>query len=187
VGSREFSARLLPLSETMLFGSQPFLEDATAFALKNDFAECQAMREAYVRRARVLLEALSNAPGIRVRMPEAGMFLMADVRATRLSGDDFAFGLLEEESVVTMPGESFGAAAKGHIRISLTADEAVMAEAGRRIARFAGKLMTAFPRAAASSSVFLGLEPRNQGPQSAAVGHRHAGSSGQARGKQKTI
>ena len=33
VGPAEFAARLLPLSETMLFGSQPFIADMTAAAV----------------------------------------------------------------------------------------------------------------------------------------------------------
>ena len=145
VGSQEFSRRLLPLSETMLFGSQPFLEDATAFALDNDFPECRAMREAYFRRARLVVAALSNAPGVRAPMPEAGMFIMADVRRTGLSGDEFARRLLEDERVATMPGESFGTAARGHIRISLTTGDDDMAEACRRIVRFAQNVTAAPP------------------------------------------
>jgi arginine:pyruvate transaminase len=145
VGSEGFSARLLPLSEIMLFGSQPFLEDATAFALDNEFAECHAMRDAYFRRARLVVEALSNAPGVRAPMPEAGMFIMADVRRTGLSGDEFATRLLEEELVATTPGESFGTAARGHVRISLTAGDDDMAEACRRIVRFAKSVMPGSP------------------------------------------
>jgi arginine:pyruvate transaminase len=143
IGPEEFSAAMLPLSETMLFGSQPFLEDATAFALSNDFPECHAMREAYIRRARLVVEHLHNAPGISVHMPEGGMFIMADVRRTGLSGADFALGLLNEENVVTMPGESFGKSASGHIRISLTAGDEEIAEASNRIARYARGLMEA--------------------------------------------
>jgi arginine:pyruvate transaminase len=145
VGSEAFSRRLIPLSETMLFGSQPFLEDATAFALDNEFAECAAMRDAYFRRARLVVQALKHAPGITVRMPEAGMFIMADVRQTGLSGDEFALRLLDEELVVTMPGESFGSAAAGHVRISLTAGDDRMAEACRRIVRFATKVTAGPP------------------------------------------
>jgi arginine:pyruvate transaminase len=140
IGPESFSQAMLPLSETMLFGSQPFLEDATAYALSRDFEECHVMREAYIGRARLLVERLSNAPGISVRMPEGGMFVMADVRRTGLSGNDFALGLLNEENVVTMPGESFGTSACGHIRISLTAKENELSEACDRIARYAHRL-----------------------------------------------
>lgn len=141
IGAEEFSAAMLPLSETMLFGSQPFLEDATAFALGQDFKECHDMREAYIRRAHLLVEGLSNAPGISVHMPEGGMFIMADIRRTGLSGDEFALRLLNEENVATMPGESFGNSARGHIRISLTAKESDLEEACRRMARLALRLM----------------------------------------------
>jgi arginine:pyruvate transaminase len=135
-GSREFAARLQPLSETMLFGSQPFLEDATSFALTHHFDEVDAMRAAYISRARLVVEKLSNAPGIVARMPEGGMFIMVDVRRLGLSGIEFGTRLLDE-GVVVMPGESFGAGGAGHVRIGLTAKEPELAEACRRIARLA--------------------------------------------------
>ena len=71
------------------------------------------------------------------RMPEGGMFIMADVRRTGLSGDEFALGLLNQENIATMPGESFGRAGHGHVRISLTANEDDVAEACKRIVRYA--------------------------------------------------
>jgi arginine:pyruvate transaminase len=138
-GSREFAERLQPLSETMLFGSQPFLEDATAFALTTHFDEVDAMRRAYMARARVVVEGLSNAPGIVARMPEGGMFIMVDVRRLGLSGEAFARQLLDE-GVVVMPGESFGAGGAGHLRVGLTAKEDELAEACRRIMRLADRL-----------------------------------------------
>lgn len=129
----EFCARVLPVSETLLFGSQPFLEDATAFALENHFPEVDAMKVNYERRARTLIAGLAGAHGVSARMPEGGMFVMVDIRKTGLSGDDFARRLLAEEAVVTMPGESFGEGGAGHLRIALTVDEGQLAEAARRI------------------------------------------------------
>ncbi len=49
--SEEFCDRCIPVTETMLFGSQPFLEDAMAFALDNHFPEIDAMKRDYERRA----------------------------------------------------------------------------------------------------------------------------------------
>lgn len=138
--SEEFCERLLPLSETMLFGSQPFLEDAAAFALNNDFVEVDAMRIAYEARARAVVAGLAGSAKVSARMPEGGMFVMVDVRKTGLSGTEFARRLLDAESVVTMPGESFGAGGAGHLRVALTVDEAQLCEACLRIARFAETL-----------------------------------------------
>jgi arginine:pyruvate transaminase len=53
--------------------------------------------------------------------------------------------LLEEEGVVTMPGESFGEGGAGHLRVALTVDEAQIAEAARRIAKLADRLDGARP------------------------------------------
>lgn len=139
-GSAEFCNHLLPVTETQLFGSQPFLEDATAFALDTHFDETDAMKKAYLARARVLMEGVKQAKGVTTHLPEGGMFLMLDVRGTGLSGEAFARRLLDEEDVVTMPGESFGARGAGHLRVALTVDEATMAEAARRISRLAGRL-----------------------------------------------
>ena len=45
---------------------------------------------------------------------------MLDIRSTGLNGEAFANALLEQRKIAVMPGESFGAAAAGHIRVALT-------------------------------------------------------------------
>ncbi len=138
--SADYVTTALPVSESLLFGSQPFLEDAAAFALDTEFAETAAMKNAYLARARVLMDGVRDARGVNARLPEGGMFVMLDVRGTGLSGEDFARRLLHEENVVTMSGESFGVRGAGHVRVALTVDEASIAEAARRISALAGRL-----------------------------------------------
>lgn len=138
--SPEFCNRCLPVTETMLFGSQPFIEDAAAFALDNHFPELDAMKRAYEKRARALVKCLEAAKNVSARMPEGGMFVMVDVRKTGLSGDDFARRLLAEENVVTMPGESFGLGGSGHLRVALTVSEDEITEAAKRIVRLAERI-----------------------------------------------
>jgi len=138
--SEEFCDRVLPLSETILFGSQPFLEDAAAFALQNHFPEVDAMKVSYEERAKALISGLNGAKTVSARMPEGGMFVMVDIRKTGLSGDQFARRLLAEEAVVTMPGESFGTGGAGHLRVALTVDEGQIAEAAKRIKRLAERI-----------------------------------------------
>jgi len=138
--SAEFCDRCIPVTETMLFGSQPFLEDATAFALEHHFAEVDTMKRNYEARARVLVKALQGGKRVSARMPEGGMFAMIDVRKTGLSGEAFAWRLLEEEDVVTMPGESFGAGGAGHLRVALTVGVDEISEACKRIARLAERV-----------------------------------------------
>jgi arginine:pyruvate transaminase len=135
--SEEFVRSALSITETMLFGSQPFLQDATALALNTHFPESDAMRHAYEARARVLVDGLKNSRTVSACMPEGGMFVMVDVRKTGISGEVFARRLMNEYNVVCMPGESFGKCGAGHLRVALTVDESQIAEAASRIAALA--------------------------------------------------
>lgn len=132
VGSPQLIERVVAVSEAIMFGAQPFLQDATAFALTHEFEELDRMIDDYGRRARHVASLLGESDAVVCQMPESGIFVMVDVRATRLSGVEFATRLLEEKDVATMPGESFGPSAAGHIRVSLTAaDEAIEAGCAR--------------------------------------------------------
>ncbi|MDX6566779.1 MAG: arginine:pyruvate transaminase, partial [Gaiellales bacterium] len=97
--------------------------------------------ELYRRRAAAIIDEFSKLGALRPRMPEGGMFLMLDVRATGLSGDAFARLLLEQEDVSVLPGEGFGPSAAGHVRICVTTDETRLREACRRISRCADRLI----------------------------------------------
>ena len=140
-GPAEFTERLLPVAETMLFGNQPFIADMTALAISAPSEVAQGMATRFARRAALIHAKLHGDNGLRVHRPEAGMFTVVDVNATGLSGEAFANRLLDEEHVAVMPGESFGASLNGWVRISLTLDDALIEEACSRIARFAAHCM----------------------------------------------
>ncbi|MFM8312558.1 MAG: pyridoxal phosphate-dependent aminotransferase [Ilumatobacteraceae bacterium] len=133
--------RVLSVSETMLFGSQPFLADALAVALSEQHPEVVNLRHTFRSRAEALVQAFDGSHSATARMPEGGMFVLVDVRATGLSGEEFAWQLLREEDVVVMPGESFGPGGAGHVRVALTVDAGVMLEACSRIRRLADRLV----------------------------------------------
>ena len=137
VGPAEFSEKLLPVAETMLFGNQPFIADATAAAIETPSGVSTALRQSLKRRAELVVNALAGAPGISCSMPEAGMFALVDVRATGIDGEAFALGLLAAEQVAVMPGSSFGEQATGFIRVSLTVPDEILLEAAGRIRRHA--------------------------------------------------
>ncbi len=139
VGPAEFCARVLPLSETMLFGNQPFIADMTEVAVREGSSVAGGMVERFARRADLILARLDGRSGLRVHRPEAGMFALVDARAVAASGEDFARGLLHRRSVAVMPGESFGATLAGWLRLSLTQPDDVIEEACARIAAHAAE------------------------------------------------
>ena len=140
VGPAAFTQALLPVAETMLFGNQPFIADMTALAVSAPSQVARVMAGRFAGRAG-LIHRLLDGNHLRVHQPAAGMFTVIDVRATGLTGEEFANRLLDEELLAVMPGESFGAVLAGWLRVSLTRPDAEIAEACRRIAAFAARVM----------------------------------------------
>lgn len=129
------------LSTGTTYGVPGFIQDAATFALTEAGAAEDAVRARYARRRDVALAALAGAgPGLRPVPPDGGMYVMLDVRGTGLSGIEVAAGLLDEERIAVMPGESFGTAAAGHLRVALTVPDAVLDDAIRRIVSFCARL-----------------------------------------------
>jgi len=129
--------RLDRLARAMFFGVVQFIQDAGAVALADQGAELAHIRASYVKRAHVAVDTLAEAPGIAARMPDAGMYVFADVRGTGLDGKQFARGLLDAEGVSVTPGEGFGPSGAGHVRITLGVREDRLREACHRIVRYA--------------------------------------------------
>ncbi|HUF87020.1 MAG TPA: pyridoxal phosphate-dependent aminotransferase [Thermohalobaculum sp.] len=140
VGPAEAVARIGELATTTTYGLPGYIQDAGLYALTEGAGIEQAIAARYRRRAEAALEAVANAPGVRALPPMGGMYLMLDLRATGLSGHAFAHRLLEAERIAVMPGESFGSAAAGHVRVALTVPEAELRAALARLAAFARAL-----------------------------------------------
>ena len=136
----DVTPRLVLVAEAMLFGSQPFIEDALTVALNEKHPEVERLRLAFRQRAETLINAFAGSQAITARMPEGGMFIMLDVRRTKLSGEEFAWQLLRQANVSVMPGESFGNGGAGHIRIALTVDSEILRDACNRIRNLAEKI-----------------------------------------------
>ena len=137
VTSVELARHLERVARAMFFGVSQFVQDAATTALTAPDDEAPANRAAYISRARVVVEELSTSKYIHVHLPDASMYVFADVRGTGLDGKQFAERLLDAEDVSVTPGEGFGASGAGHVRITLAVSEDLLREASRRIARFA--------------------------------------------------
>ncbi|MFN8571708.1 MAG: pyridoxal phosphate-dependent aminotransferase [Gemmatimonadaceae bacterium] len=133
----ELAHHLDHMARAMFFGVAQFVQDAAAAALRTSGEDLERIRTSYVHRARTVVDALADAPGIVARMPDAGMYIFADVRGTGLDGKQFARGLLDAEGVSVTPGEGFGPSGAGHVRITLGVDHDRLREACRRMTRFA--------------------------------------------------
>jgi arginine:pyruvate transaminase len=129
------------LATNTTYGEPAFIQDAALFALNQGEAYELGIAEPFRRRREIALARLAGANALRAIAPKGAMYLMLDVRATGLSGTKFAEALLDEEKIAVMPGESFGTASAGHIRVAMTIPDHEVDEAVSRLAAFADRRM----------------------------------------------
>lgn len=133
---RALAAHLEKLVRCMHFGVAQFVQDAGAAAFHRADREAAELRAAYLGRAHVVVDRLQDVRGVSCRLPEAGMYVFADVRGTGMDGKRFAALLLDATGVAVTPGEGFGPSGAGHVRITLGTSEQRLGEACDRIAGF---------------------------------------------------
>lgn len=142
---KEMALHLGNLTLCMLFGSPTFIQDAAKIALTAELPELELMRETYQHRRDVFYQQLKNIEGIHCHLPEAGMFLMIDIRKTGMSSQEMAELLLNKFDVATLPGIAFGPSGEGHIRVSLGVPEKDLIKASHRIAACVDYIFTNEP------------------------------------------
>ena len=98
---------------------------AALAALTGPTEPVEAMREAFDRRRRLIVEKLSTVPGFTVPTPTGAFYVFPDVsgalgreiRGRKVTtSTELATVILEEAEVAAVPGEAFGA--PGHLRFS---------------------------------------------------------------------
>ena len=124
----------------MLYGLPGFIQEAALKALELDDEIVGQARELYRRRRDLVVAGLGQVAELDCRTPEAGMFMLVDVRRTGLSSMDFAWQLFRQTGVSVLDAQAFGASAEGFVRISFTVADDDLKEACKRIAGFVESL-----------------------------------------------
>ncbi|MDK3016454.1 pyridoxal phosphate-dependent aminotransferase [Pseudodonghicola flavimaris] len=137
VGPEEAIAHLINLATHTTYGVPGFVQDAALFALEQGDALEAEVAAPFRRRRALALEILNRQNVLRLLPPQGAMYVMLDVRATGMTGLEFAEALLEQHRIAVMPGASFGAAAAGHIRVAMTVEDSAFAAALETLCRFA--------------------------------------------------
>lgn len=143
VGPEDAIDHMINLATHITYGVPGFVQDAALFALAQGDALEERIAEPFRQRREIAQRVLAGQ-NIVGSVPCGGaMYLMLDIRGTGLSGEDFAGQLLDRHRIAVMPGESFGAAAAGHLRVAMTVEDARFEAALRTLCDFAAGLARA--------------------------------------------
>ncbi|NOD29426.1 pyridoxal phosphate-dependent aminotransferase [Ruegeria atlantica] len=140
VGPEEVIAHLINLATHTTYGVPGFVQDASSFALTAGVELEEKIAAPFRRRRSLAMDILASQNIVGLVPAQGAMYLMLDIRATGMSGDAFANALLDAHKIAVMPGESFGKAAAGHIRVAMTVADERFAVALKTLCEFASHL-----------------------------------------------
>ncbi|MEI6128077.1 MAG: aminotransferase class I/II-fold pyridoxal phosphate-dependent enzyme, partial [Pseudomonadota bacterium] len=103
-------------------------------SLKKGLPEMEEMKKSYWQRRNYMHEAL-NKIGLAVNKPEGAFYIFPSIQSTKLSADEFALQLLQQEKVAVIPGNVFGQGGEGHVRICYATDFNLLKESIQRMER----------------------------------------------------
>ncbi|MCZ6612551.1 MAG: pyridoxal phosphate-dependent aminotransferase [Planctomycetota bacterium] len=120
-----------------------FCYAAVVESLRNGAAAVEQMRAVFSERAELIHELLGRWPQVKCPKPTGAFYVFPDISAhfgkrsaagsVIDSSVAFAEALLEEANVAVVPGEDFGACARGHVRLSFAASPQQISEGCQRI------------------------------------------------------
>lgn len=140
IGPENMIEHLINLATHTTYGVPGYIQDAALFGLEQGDDFEVEIAEPF-RRRRELAQAVLTEQNVVGVVPNGGaMYMMFDISATGMSGQDFAFALLDAHHIAVMPGESFGAAASGHIRVAMTIEDSAFEAALKTLCSFAQSL-----------------------------------------------
>lgn len=132
--------RVIALAVNAYSCVSPFVQRAGIAAITGPQECVHQMVATLCRRRALLLDAMTDIPGIVCRPPAGAFYLYADVgellTRTNLTTDRLATRLLDEAGVATIPGTAFGNRGEGYLRLSFAGAERDLKEGARRIRAF---------------------------------------------------
>ncbi len=147
-GPSELIDAMMKIHQYSMLCAPILSQEAAVEALARGGDGVQSMREQYHRRRDLVVGRL-NAAGLACHLPRGAFYAFPSVASTGLSDRDFAYGLLNSQSIAVVPGSAFGENGRGFVRASFATGFDQLVEACDRIERFVN---TATPCSAPSSS-----------------------------------
>ena len=135
VGDGERILAINRFLETAVTCFPPFIQAASAYALRNCEPYTMKFREELKKRRALLEEALSEIPALECQKIEGAFYGFPRFKM-RLGSKEVARRLLNERNVAVLPGVIFGPSGEGHIRISFGSSRETIVEGTRLLKGF---------------------------------------------------
>ena len=139
MGPREIVAQMIKLHQFAIMCAPTVSQFAAIEAMTNGDEDVEMMRDAYDQRRRYLLNELRKM-GLPCFEPEGAFYIFPDIREFGMTSEEFANALLQAKKLAVVPGDAFGEAGQGFVRISYAYSVKELKEAIRRLREFVEEL-----------------------------------------------
>lgn len=114
----------------------PLPSQYAAICAYKEYMSDRRIRRIYEERRNYIVNAINSIPKLKCIKPDGTFYLFIDISETRMNCTEFAYRLLEQEQVATVPGIAYGEAYSYYVRISYTLDINRLQEAVKRLKHF---------------------------------------------------
>jgi aminotransferase len=139
MGPGEIISQMIKIHQFAIMCAPTVSQYAAVEALNNGDADVENMRQEYDRRRRYLYNELEKM-GLPCFEPEGAFYMFPDIRQFKMTSEEFATRLLNEQKLAVVPGDAFGESGEGFIRISYAYSVSELKEAVRRLKLFTESL-----------------------------------------------
>ncbi|MGL5541388.1 MAG: aminotransferase class I/II-fold pyridoxal phosphate-dependent enzyme [Erysipelotrichaceae bacterium] len=131
----ELIAAMLKIHQYAIMCPPTISQFAGIFALRNGDQDVEEMRESFMQRRNYLVNGLRQL-GLEIHVPQGAFYAFPSIQTFGMSSQEFCERLLVEQKVALVPGDAFGQAGEGYVRISYAYSIEEIKEALSRIALF---------------------------------------------------
>ena len=137
-GPEDIIGAMVKIHQYTILCAPVMAQMAALEALKNGGDEVEKMVLQYDQRRRFVVNRLTEI-GLDCFEPRGAFYAFPSVKITGMNSGEFAEELLREEKVAVVPGDAFGRAGEGFIRISYAASMKNLTKAMDKIEAFVGR------------------------------------------------
>lgn len=117
IGPENVIEKMGLLVSTIVSCVPPFIQRAGIEAINGDQHSLIEMKNEYNKRRKILVDGLNLIDGISCIEPDGAIYAFPNISGTGMTSDEFAKFALEKAGVALLPGNNFGEAGEGFVRI----------------------------------------------------------------------
>ncbi|MBR5128931.1 MAG: aminotransferase class I/II-fold pyridoxal phosphate-dependent enzyme, partial [Firmicutes bacterium] len=102
----------------MTAGATTFVTHAATEAIKDLDGSIRKMRDEFKKRRDYLVEEVNKLKNFSCKMPEGAFYVFMNIKKTGMTSEEFCEYALDRVRLAVVPGDAFGEAGEGYVRMS---------------------------------------------------------------------